>query len=93
MNKKPEPQKYIDARIKDVSGKSHDIRIEVWPQSILIRPEGYGEKTVVDGQGSPIMIENYDGRLRVIIWGDINREDPTHIINMEGAREDKRKVE
>ena len=32
------------------------------------------------------MIEAWDGELRVIVWGDINQEDLTHIISLEGAR-------
>ena len=85
--------KSMDVRIKDGPVDTQDIRIEAHDNCILIRPEGYGEKTMDNGQGSPIMIERYNGKLRVILWGDINMEDPTDTIEMEGAREDKRKVE
>jgi len=44
----------------------------------------------MDGQGSPILVEVADGKLRVVCWSDINEEDPTHIISMEKAREDLR---
>ncbi len=33
-----------------------------------------------------VCIEIYDGQLRVIVWSDIDQEDPTHSINLEGAR-------
>lgn len=52
---------------------------------ILIGADGYGEKCSLDAY--PIMIENCEGKFRVIIWGDINQEDPTHIINLDGAKE------
>jgi hypothetical protein len=26
-----------------------------------------------------------------VVWADINQEDPTHIIDLEGARESNRK--
>ena len=66
------------------------IHIESTVQGILIRPEGYGEKTAEKGQGSPILIEQYKGNLRVMIWGDINKEEPTHIIELDKAKEANR---
>ena len=54
---------------------------------ILISPEGYGDKMSRDGQGSPILLEQCDGVLRLVVWADINQEDPTHIINLSGAQE------
>ena len=58
---------------------------------IEIGVEGYGEKTAL--MGSPILIEkDFKQKLRVICWADINREDPTTIIDMEDARESKRGV-
>jgi hypothetical protein len=85
--------KVLNVRIKDETGGTQSIRIEAHDRSILICPEGYGEKSAKDGEGAPIMIEKYDGKLRVIVWSDINLEDPTHTIEMEGAKEDNRKVE
>ena len=57
---------------------------------MAIRVEGYGDSLSPDDCGTPILTEKYDGELRVVIWGDINQEDPTHIISLEGARVDKR---
>ena len=54
---------------------------------LLIKPEGYED---LHG-GEPITIELYEGSLRVIIWSDINEEDPTHIINIDKAKVEKRK--
>jgi len=51
--------------------------------SIVIKPEGY---EVANG-GEPILIEVWEGKLRVVVWSDINKEDPTHIISLEGAKE------
>ena len=53
---------------------------------IWIQPHGYGEKCTIDEQGWPIGIEIWQGRLRLIIFDDINREDP-QIIDLEKARE------
>ncbi|MDD5458130.1 MAG: hypothetical protein PHF37_01885 [Phycisphaerae bacterium] len=53
---------------------------------IWIRPEGYGEKCAPDGEGFPIGIEIWQGRLRLIIFDDINSQDP-QIIDLEKAKE------
>jgi len=39
------------------------------------------------------MVEFFNGEMRVIVWDDINVEDPTHIISLEGAREDVREID
>ncbi len=57
---------------------------------IEVAVEGYGDYTSQDGEGSPILIEKNEDKLRVICWADINKEDPTTIIDMEDARENKR---
>jgi len=53
---------------------------------IWIHLQGYGEKCAMDGHGWPIGIEIWQGRLRLIVFDDINREDP-QIIDLEKARE------
>jgi len=57
---------------------------------IWIQPEGYGEKCAIDNEGFPIGIELWQGRLRLIVFDDINREDP-QIIDLESAIETARK--
>lgn len=59
--------------------------------AIDVIPEGFGNATMTDGHGVPVILELWEGRLRLLVWADINQEDPTHIIDLEGAREDKRK--
>jgi len=53
---------------------------------IWIQPQGYGEKCAVDGQGWPVGIEIWQGKLRMIVFDNINREDP-QIIDLENAKE------
>jgi len=57
---------------------------------LWIRPEGYSEKWVPDGEGSPVGMEIWEDRLRVVIFDDINLDDPT-IIDLENARESCRR--
>ena len=56
---------------------------------IWIQPQGYGEKCAADGEGFPIGIEIWQNRLRLLVFDDINREDP-QIIDIEKARETAR---
>ena len=56
---------------------------------IWIQPQGYGEKCAADDEGFPIGIEIWQGRLRLIVFDDINREEP-QIIDIEKARETAR---
>lgn len=52
---------------------------------IEISFDGYG--TYAGGSGDcPIYIENRGGVPHVIVWGDVNQEDPTHVISLAGAK-------
>ena len=62
-------------------------------EQICIHLKGFGDKVSVDGQGCPIMIDTLDGRVRLMVWADINYEDPTDILCLEGARESARRPE
>jgi hypothetical protein len=78
------------------------VQLEKDGLALLIGVQGYGEMTAetrsrprqqdirTASQAHPILLERFHGRLRLIVWGDINAEDPTHIIDLEPAREDAR---
>jgi len=66
------------------------IRLAGSPQGVSLFADGYGDKGTMPDHGTPVFIELYRGQRRVIVWSDINREDPTHIIPLGGAREDRR---
>ena len=68
-------------------------KIRCSPHSISIGAEGYGEKTANDSEAFPVLIEYQDNQLRVIVWSDINNEEPTHVITMERAKEVYRQTE
>lgn len=59
-------------------------------RGISIGFDGYGDKTT-DGRGTPIYIELHNGVPKIYIWGDINYDDPTLIISLEGAALSNRK--
>ena len=76
--------------LKDV-GPDHRgslaVRVVANESSISIFPHGYGDFGSAEGSGCPLFLELHQGRLRLVVFADINREDPTHIIDLEGARE------
>lgn len=61
-------------------------------RSLLVIPDGYGVHTH-DGAQPVATVEVWEKSLRLIVWADINQEDPTHVINLEGARLSARKPE
>jgi hypothetical protein len=65
--------------------------IEHGDNAILIRPEGTGDCGSAEGYGWPVVIEYYEKDVRVLVWADINQQDPTHVISLAGAREAVRK--
>lgn len=70
--------------------KGLKIFVDASSRWMWIRPEGYGDASAQDGHGAPIGIEYYNGRLRLIVYSDINEQDP-QIIDLEDARESNRK--
>lgn len=78
----------------DISGGKRTVPVTVKTEGtgagLVICPAGYGCCNCQDGTTGPIYLEVYGGRLRLLVWSDINQEDPTHIIDLESAREDRR---
>lgn len=66
------------------------VEIVATPLGISIYAKGYGDNWSVEGRGIPIWIDYRDGNLRVYVYGNINKEDPTHVISLAGAREERR---
>lgn len=63
------------------------IRLNASPHGISLFAEGYGDRTSEDGHGTPVYLELYEGALRLVVWADINVEEPTHIIGLGAAKE------
>jgi hypothetical protein len=62
------------------------VRVEAYNGIISIQPEGHGTCAHEDGSGWPIILTVMDGKLRVVLFDDINSEEP-RVIDMSGARE------
>lgn len=61
--------------------------------ALCIHLDGYGLMNCQPKVGGPILVERYEGKLRLLVWADINQEDPTHIIDLEPANESNRQEE
>jgi hypothetical protein len=66
------------------------IRLAGSPHGVSLFALGYGDRTSAEGHGSPVFLELHKGELRLLVWGDINAEEPTHIIPLGEAREHRR---
>ena len=74
-------------------GGALPIRLAVSPNGVSLYARGHGDYGSSDGHGTPVFIELYRGELRVLVWADINKEDPTHVIPLGGARENRRQTD
>ena len=86
-----------DLTLKSLLKHAPSADIEALPVEVCLRRnrldlyiEGYGNASNVDGEGSPITLDYYQGKLKLLVWGDINSDEPTHIIDLAGALESKR---
>lgn len=52
--------------------------------------EGYSDCTSLDSKGSPLCLELYEDDLRLLVYADINSEEPTQVISLESARNENR---
>ena len=75
---------------EDDSRPAAELTVDLSAQGCFIGVSGHGEKTSEQSAARPVMLELYRGEVRVIAWGDINQEDPTDFISLDGAREDRR---
>ncbi len=60
---------------------------------LAISFDGYSDCCSEDNLGTPLYIEKYDGKLRVLVYADINSEEPSHVIDLSGAQNNRRNGE
>lgn len=94
--KKMHNKSTIVVELKDMyTGKPSGrfVTVDVTEQGVFVGVSGYGEKTSTPEAARPIVVEMYDKELQVLVWSDINNEDPTHNISLEDAKENRRRKE
>lgn len=88
---KPVEMQTVHFELKDHSDEKHPplkVKMEYGPQFIEIYPDGYGTVDMEPGFGSPVALEWYKGKLRLLVNADINGE--MEVIELEKARESNR---
>ena len=85
-----------------VTGGSIGVNLDNTSRSVMVDGELVGDpgptlEVFVSGMatnctplGSPIYLECFEGKWVLHVWADINQEDATHRIEMDGAFEIKR---
>ena len=77
--------------IVDQFGVDQRITVTASTNGLYIEPQGYGDFSSNDCMGVPIALDFDEDELRLLVWADINQENPTHIIPLAGAKESARK--
>ncbi len=87
------PNSALMLQVGDIANAAvhREIEVQVETHGIAIRPVGYGNKLSLDGEGSSVFIEFRDGIPVVVVWDDINNEEPSHIITLRKAAESNRR--
>ena len=77
------------ADVMDTSTTTSNVTISVESSNLalIIHPENMG---TWDGPYAPVLLERHRGKVRLVVWADINDQEPTHIIDMSGALESNR---
>lgn len=89
LRTRPAPERF-KAVLRDEGAPNRPgqvVEIDYSGGALTFNFKGYGTGPAQEGRGEPLMIEVYEGELRVVAWADINQEDPSHTLSLEGARE------
>lgn len=78
--------------IDEVKGDDIVVRLNTTSNlGVAVSFDGHSDCCSEDNVGTPLYIEKYDGKLRVLLYADINSEEPSHVIDLSGARNSNRK--
>jgi len=77
-----------DNLLKDKAEVS--ISVRSFGHILGLQIEGYSDCCSNDSKGMPIYLENHSGKLCLVVFADINQEDPTHMISLCNTRNEAR---
>lgn len=60
--------------------------------ALILQADGYSDCATEDNKGILLAIENINGVLTLRVFGDINQEEPTHVISLDLAKNENRHV-
>lgn len=84
------PEIVVPLRDVDNGGRCA-VRVRTASTGIDIACDGLGTRDMLPGHGANVYLERQGGRWRLLVWADINQEDPTHTIDLSGASEGLRR--
>jgi hypothetical protein len=67
------------------------ISVDIGILGLGVHFPGYGDFSSMDDNGEPVLIEYRDGVPYVVVWADINSQEPTHVISLANAALKNRK--
>lgn len=76
---------WTNPKAKKIAGKVVQER-----RGVSIELSGHGTCNMGAGFGSPIFIENERGIVSVYVWDDINQEEYSQKVSLDGAQESRR---
>jgi hypothetical protein len=79
--------------LNDDNGNPLKVKVRANNNGLSIMPEGYGDNSSEDGHGVPVILDWFNNKLQVVVWKDINKEDPVWAIDLSDAKESNRKEE
>lgn len=71
--------------------KAVKVSVKSLGHALCIKIDGYSDCCSVDSKGIPVCLDNYSGEIKLLVYSDINEEEPTHSISLSGARNQMRK--
>jgi hypothetical protein len=77
----------VHVSLTDVYGKAKPMPVTICIRrnSVSFHFEGFGDHVTEDEDGTPVLVEQHHGVPVVYVWDDINEEDPTYQIVLDGA--------
>lgn len=84
------PIERIELKNAEGAGPTMGAFITITPHSIGIGFDGHGVCNM-EPDTELVMVEQTDFKPRVIVWSEINNEEASHIIELDGAKQTNRK--
>jgi hypothetical protein len=66
--------------------------VTAFPHGLSVRVNGYTDNASQDDMGELFLLIRQNGDLKLIVFADVNQEEPTHTISLETARNLNREI-
>ena len=86
---------YVGQEIPDMGADDEEkarkaiVAAVIASDGLCVMAANYGDGGSPRGYGCPVILEQYDGELRVVVWDDVNSDDYGQLIPLGGASFEK----